>query len=189
MWLPAEVGPESTIGLPSGYDDNPGRWHLDDPSLHAFGDENVTSGYVKNRMDDEYRWVVGLGNDELGYAVPLSDYRVYCVADALAEPGTCQFLYDNGLIEYPDAIAGSTCKAVTEDPSLLAAYGEAAEAIAASCQYGQAFGESDDHYEETNSVGWDLEADILAGVAELTGNDDPSRINPDFEGYWVGYAP
>ncbi len=189
MWLPAEVGPETTIGLPAGYDDDPGRWHLDDPELHAFGQEYVTSGYVKNLMDDEYRWVVGLGNDELGYSVPLSDFRVYCVADALVGPGTCQALYEAGVIEYPDAVAGSTCKAVTEDPSLLAAYGQFAEAVAASCAYGQAFDESLDHYEETNSVGWDLEADIFAGVVELTGNDDPSRINHDFEGYWMGYTP
>lgn len=187
MWLPAEVGPESTIGLPSGYDADPAKWHLDDPALHAFGSEYVTSGYVKNRMDDEYRWVVGLGNDELGYAVPLSDSRVYCVADALAGEGTCQALHDAGVIEYPDAVAGSTCKAITEDPSLLVNYGDAAEAVAGSCRYGQAFDESDDHYEETNSVGWDLEADILAGVAALTGNSDTARINPEFAGYWSGF--
>ncbi|MFK8026408.1 MAG: gamma-glutamyltransferase [Ilumatobacter sp.] len=187
MWLPAEVGPESTIGLPAGYDENPGQWHLDDPSLHAFGEENITSGYVKNRMDTEYRWIVGLGNDQLGYAVPLSDYRVFCVADALAGEGTCQALYDAGVIEFPDAVAGSTCKAITEDPSLLVAYGSAAEAVAGSCRYGQAFDESLDHYEETNSAGWDLEADILASVAELTGNADPARINPAFPGYYAGF--
>jgi hypothetical protein len=140
-------------------------------------------------MDDEYRWVVGLGNDELGYAVPLSDYRVYCVADDLAGPGTCAFLHANGVIEFPDAIAGATCKAVTEDPSLLVNYGDAAEAVAGSCRYGQAFDEADDHYEETNSVGWDLETDILAAVARLTGNDDPSVVNPDFPGWWSGLTP
>ena len=189
MWLPAEVGPESTIGLPAGYLATPEAWHLDDPALHAFGEENQPSGYVKNRMDDEYRWVVGLGNDEMGYAVPLSDYRVYCVADDLAGPGTCQFLYDNGIIEFPDAIAGATCKAVTEDPSLLADYGAAAEAVGGSCKYGQAFDEADDHYEETNSVGWDMETDILAAVARLTGDDDPAVINPDFPGWWSGLTP
>jgi hypothetical protein len=140
-------------------------------------------------MDDPYRWVVGLGNDELGYAVPLSDYRVFCVADELAGPGTCQFLADNGLIEFPDAVAGATCKAVTEDPSLLAAYGSAAEAVAASCAYGQAFDESLDHYEETNSAGWDLEADILAAVARITGDDDPATVNPAFPGWWSGLTP
>ena len=90
MWIPAEIGPESTIGLPAGYVDTPANWHRDDLSLHAIGDAYVTSGYVKNRMSDEYRWMVGLGNDELGYAVPLADYRVKCVADELTGAGTCR---------------------------------------------------------------------------------------------------
>ncbi len=189
MWLPAEMLAESTIGLPAGYHDEPGTWHLDDLSLHASGTDYVPSGYVKNRMDDEFRWVVGLGNDELGYAVPLSDYRVLCVADELAGPGTCAALYNAGAIEFPDAVAGSTCKAITEDPSLLAGYGPAAPAIAGSCRYGQALGEANDHYEETNSLGWDLEADILRAVGTLTGDDDPTTVNPAFPGWWVGHTP
>jgi hypothetical protein len=190
MWLPAEVGPESTIGLPASYDGMPEAWHRDDPTLHAFGAEYDTGGYVKNRMDDRYRWVVGLGNDELGYAVPLADYRIFCVADALTgQEGTCAQLHALGLIEYPDAVAGATCKAVTEDPSLLADYGAAAEAIAASCRYGQVVDEAEDHYEETNSVGWDLSADVLATVATITGDDDPARLNPDFPGWWSGLTP
>ncbi len=189
MWLPAEAGPESTIGMPAGYLDSPVNWHADDPSLHAFGADYVTSGYVKNRMADQYRWIVGLGNDELGYAVPLADYRISCVADAFAEPGTCAALFAAGVIEFPDAVAGETCKAVTEDPSLLAAYGPAAEAVAGSCRYGQAFGEAENHYGETNSVGWDLEADILAAVAGLTGSSDTTVINHDFDGWWMEYTP
>ena len=189
MWLPAEAGPESTIGMPAGYLDSPENWHSDDPSLHAFGDDYVTGGYVKNRMADEYRWIVGLGNDELGYVVPLSDYRISCVADVFAGPGTCAALHAAGVIEFPDAIAGATCKAVTEDPSLLANYGPAAEAVAGSCRYGQAFGEANDHYEETNSVGWDIEADILGAVADLTGSHDTTVINPDFAGWWMGHTP
>ena len=184
MWIPAEIGPESTIGLPAGYLDTPELWHGDDPELHAFGEAYDTGGYVTNRMDGEYRWIVGLGNDELGYAVPLSDYRVYCVADDLAGPGTCQALYEAGAIEYPDAVAGATCKAITEDPSLLAAYGPAAEAVAGSCRYGQALDEAQDHYEETNSAGWDLHADILDAVAALTGNASTDTVNPDLPGYW-----
>ena len=66
MWIPAEIGPESTIGLPAGYVDTPANWHREDLSLHANGDAYVTSGYVKNRMSDEYRWVVGLGDDGSG---------------------------------------------------------------------------------------------------------------------------
>ena len=140
-------------------------------------------------MHDRYRWIVGLGNDEMGYVVPLADYRVMCVADDLVGPGTCAALHAAELIEFPDAVAGATCKAVTEDPSLLAAYGPAAEAIAASCKYGQALGEANDHYEETNSVGWDIEADILAAVGALTGDTDPATVNPDFPGWWMGYTP
>lgn len=189
MFVPAEIGAESTIGLPGAYLEEPTNWHLDDLSLHASGADYATVGYVKNRMADDYRWIVGLGNDEMGYVVPLADYRVKCVADDLAGPGTCAALHAAGAIEYPDAVAGATCKAVTEDPSLLAGYGAAAEAIAASCKYGQALGEADDHYEETNSVGWDLEADILTAVGVLTGNTDPATVNADFPGWWMGHTP
>lgn len=189
MFIPAEIGPELTIGLPAGYVDSPATWHADDLSLHASGAAYETLGYVKNRMADEYRWIVGLGNDELGYVVPLSDYRVKCVADELAGPGTCAALHAAGVIEFPDAVAGATCKAITEDPSLLAQYGDAAEAVAASCRYGQALGEALDHYEETNSAGWDLEADILRAVSELTGNADPASVNPGFPGWWMGHTP
>lgn len=182
MWLPAEVHPENTIGLPAQYDVMPTDWHNDDPSLHEVGADYETGGFVKNRMDDEYRWVVGLGNDELGYAVPLDDYRVLCVAGT----ALCQALHSAGIIAYPDALAGEQCKAITEDPTLLADYGDAAPAIAGSCRYGQALGEADDHYEETNSVGWDLADDILRTVATLTGDDDSTRINADFPGWWVG---
>ena len=64
-----------------------------------------------------------------------------------------------------------------------------AEAIGASCRYGQALGEARDHYEETNSAGWDLEADILDAVARLTGDDDPEAVNPDVPGWWSGLTP
>ena len=87
MFIPAEIGAESTIGLPAGYVDEPANWHLDDLSLHASGDDYATVGYVKNRMSDKYRWIVGLGNDEMGYVVPLADYRVKCVADDARRSG------------------------------------------------------------------------------------------------------
>jgi hypothetical protein len=73
MWIPAEIGPELTIGLPAEYRADPRNWHREHVSLHASGDAYRTVGYVKNRMADENRWIVGLGNDELGYVVPISD--------------------------------------------------------------------------------------------------------------------
>lgn len=53
----------------------------------------------------------------------------------------------------------------------------------------ESFGEAEDHYEETNSAGWDLEADILAAVGALTGSNDPTVVNPDFAGWWIGHVP
>ena len=190
MFLPGEVAGELVVGLPAEFRADPGRWYDEPPGLHAFGDAFTTPGYVLNRMDDRYRFTIGLGNDELGYIFPISNWRVACVADELGGEGTCQALYEAGLIEHPDAVAGTTCKAITEDPSRLAGYPfEAALAIVASCRYGQALGEAQGHYEETNSAGWDLAADMLAAVAALTGDADAEQVNPDFPGYWFGFPP
>src|SRR5699024_3090605 len=111
----------------------------------------------KNRMNDKYKWVVSLGNDELGYAVPMSDYRIGCAADALAGEGTCLELYENDLIQYEDGLSGEYCKLITEDPSELEHLPEdIQQAIMASCKYGQADFRAQDHYHETMSASWDL---------------------------------
>jgi hypothetical protein len=190
MFLPGEVAGELVIGLPAGYRGDPARWYEEPHELNAFGDAYTTPGYVQRRMHDRYEFTIGLGNDELGYVFPISNWRVKCVADDVAGPGTCAALHDAGIIEHPDAVAGTTCKAITEDPSRLAAYPpDAALAVSASCRYGQAFGEAEGHYEETNSAGWDLAADILAAVASLTGDASPAQVNPHFPGYWEGFPP
>jgi hypothetical protein len=140
-------------------------------------------------------FTIGLGNDELGYVLPISDWRVYCVADLLTgQPGTCAALNLAGAIEYPDAVAGATCKALAEDPSvgdaLEATYGpDVRLAVEASCRYGQALGEAAGHYEETNAAGWDLAEDILAAVADLTGDASAEQVNGDFAGYWPAFPP
>jgi hypothetical protein len=87
-------------------------------------------------------------------------------------------------------VAGTTCKAITEDPSLLGAHPEPARtAVAASCRYGQALGEAEGHYEETNAAGWDLAQDMTDAVAALTANDDPTEVNPAFPGWYQGFLP
>lgn len=190
MFLPGEVAGELVVGLPAEYGSDPTRWYEGSLDLHAVGEEYTTPGYVRNRMHDRYEFTIGLGDDELGYIFPISNWRVRCVADMLAGPGTCQALHDAGVIEFPDAVAGTTCKAITEDPSRLDAYpADAAQALSASCRYGQALGEADGHYEETNSAGWDMAADMMTAVAALTGDDNPEMINPDFPGYWREYPP
>jgi hypothetical protein len=189
MFLPGELPGELTVGLPAQFRANPARWYETPNGKQAFGAAYKTPGFVERRMSDKYEWTVGLGSDQLGYFVPNSNYRVYCVGDAFAGPGTCAALHAAGLIEFSDAVSGATCKRVTEDPSQLAAYGPYAPIIAGSCRYGQALGEADDHYEETNSAGWDIAQDMLDAVGKLTGNSDTAEVNPSFPGWWKQNLP
>jgi hypothetical protein len=186
MFLPGEVAGELTIGLPAEFYNDPVRWYDEPLGRHAFGDEYTTPGYVTNRMHDAYEFTIGLGSDELGYIFPISNWRIACVAGADA----CRALHDAGFIDHADAVSGTQCKAITEDPSLLSQYpSEVAQAIAASCRYGQAFGEAEGHYEETNGAGWDVAADMMAAVTALTGDANPAMVNPAFAGYWQKYPP
>jgi hypothetical protein len=190
MFLPGEIPGELTAGLPAGFRTSPGDWYEEPIGRHAFGDDYKIPGYALRRMPDAYKWTIGLGSDQLGYFVPISNYRIACVADAFVGPGTCAALHAAGAIEYPDAVAGTTCKRITEDPSQLGAYPpEVAQVIAGSCRYGQALGEADGHYEETNSAGWDMVQDMMNAVGAITGNWDPTEVNPDFPGWWEDHLP
>jgi hypothetical protein len=135
-------------------------------------------------MSDAYEWTIGLGSDQLGYHVPISNFRALCVGDEIFGEGTCASIFDEGLIEYPDSVAGTTCKEIIDDPDANDPF-----VVVASCKYGQALGEAEGHYEETNSAGWDLVEDMLNAVAALTGNDDATEVNPDFPGWWPGLLP
>jgi hypothetical protein len=187
MFLPGEIAGELTIGLPAKFYEEPEHWYEEPLGTHAFGADFQTPGFVTQRMSDRFEWTIGLGSDELGYTIPISNFRVKCVVG----DDVCAFLHSIGAIEFPDAVAGATCKAITEDPSLLAGYGndDIAAAVAGSCRYGQALGEARGHYEETNSAGWDLVEDMMAAVARITGNTDPTSVNPDFPGWTQGYLP
>ncbi|MCL6570043.1 MAG: hypothetical protein K6T35_14530, partial [Meiothermus silvanus] len=175
MFLPGEVPGEVVNGLPAGFRTHPERWYAEPRDRHAFGEAFTTGGYVTRHMRDRHRWTIGLGSDELGYFVPLSNFRVRCVADAFAGEGTCALLHALGAIDFPDALAGTTCKRVTEDPGSIT-WGEPIRtAIVASCRYGQALGEAAGHYE------------ALQALARKTGRfrpifystDDLTLIYPD----------
>jgi hypothetical protein len=189
LFLPGEIPGELTVGLPSGFRVTPENWYEEALGQHAFGADYTVPGYASRRMSDGYKWVIGLGSDQMGYFVPISNYRVLCVADAFVGPGTCAALHAGGLIEYPDSVAGATCKRITEDPNQLAPYGDYAPVIAGSCRYGQALGEANAHYEETNSAGWDMVEDMMRAVGTITGNSDSTQVNPTFPGWWEGYLP
>jgi hypothetical protein len=189
MFLPGEIPGELTIGLPAGFRSTPELWYDEAPGRHAFGDDYQTPGYVLHRMHDTYEWTIGLGSDQLGYVIPISNFRVFCVVDEFAGPGACELLHALGVIEFPDSIAGSTCKQISDDPSSLTLPEPFATLVRLSCRYGQAFGEADGHYEETNSASWDLAQSMLDAVGELTGDHCTDQVNPEFPGWWQGNLP
>ena len=82
-FLPGEVPGELVMGLPKGIKATPERWADETPSAHTPPDQIAIPGYVKRMLPGTWTWAVGLGNDELGYILPLSNYRVLCVADKL----------------------------------------------------------------------------------------------------------
>jgi hypothetical protein len=117
---------------------------------------------------------VGLGGDQTGYYVPVADYRLRCLDLVLPSGKTCADLAGRGVIEDPEWIGGATCQTITDDPAALTALGDDADAVAATCRYGQALGrelgEPDGHYEETNAAGWDLVDDVWNAAQRLLAN-------------------
>ena len=189
MFLPGEMSGELVNGLPASFRTAPEQFYAEPRGTHAFGDALTTPGFVKQRMHDTYEWTISLGGDELGYVMPITNFRAKCVLDEFV-PGGCASLFASGDIEFPDAVAGETCKRVTEDPNALDGRSPLAQlGIPASCKYGQALGQANGHYEETNSASWDLAQVILDSVASLTGDHDPTQVNPAFPGWWKGNLP
>jgi hypothetical protein len=77
MWMPGEVLPESALG---GYDGSltpPGATILsaDNPNPPDLAAAPV-GPYLRDRMGGELKWVVSLGNDEIGYLIPTYDYKL-----------------------------------------------------------------------------------------------------------------
>ncbi len=77
--VPGELLPELAIG---GYDD-PAQPHTDLETIISEDNPNPPDlsqapegPYIKERMGKEYNWIIGLGNDELGYFVPSYNYKL-----------------------------------------------------------------------------------------------------------------
>ena len=86
--VPGELLPELAIG---GYDD-PAQPHTDLESI--IGDDNINppnlseapqGPYIKELMGKKYNWIIGLGNDELGYFVPSYNYQLSDVSPYIQE--------------------------------------------------------------------------------------------------------
>lgn len=199
--IPGEATTELTHGLPVDFIEDPERVYYradEEEQIYTRAEELVTPGYVEQMMSQPYKWFLGLSQDSLGYILPRSNWRALCIADVSdfgGEPGLCQLYHQAGVIDYADpngvtfAIAGDRCKAIHDDPSVLAAppYSEvegAAQFAMLSCQLGPALGEPQGHYEETNSVGWDIAEDWVMGVAHLLEHEgELEQTNPDFVGH------
>lgn len=185
LFMPGELPPELVVGFPGDFFDDPEKYYRD-PELHAVGVEHEIPGYLLSLVDESVTFTVGLGADQLGYYVPISDYRLRCLDLTLAEGETCQALADRGVIESPEWISGRTCVDITDDPARLAEYGDDAASVASICRYGQALGrelgEPDGHYEETNAAGWDMVDDLWAAAKRLFGGEGSGPLNPDTSG-------
>ncbi|MEN9646313.1 MAG: hypothetical protein RL238_2982 [Actinomycetota bacterium] len=170
LFMPGELPPELVIGLPDDFVANTAAY-FEFPDLHATGADYVVPGALLDLSPTPITFTVGLGGDELGYWTPIEEVRLKCLDLVMPAGGgvTCASLFAKGLLVTPDAVAGPTCRALTEAPPAAPPADEAA--LIAVCRYGQALGrelgEPEDHYEETNSAGWDLVDDTWAAAQQL----------------------
>ena len=76
--VPGEITPELVIG---GYDGS----HVGDPNKTLIDENNPNppdlsqapqGPYIRDIIQNEHPWVVGLGNDELGYILPAYDFQL-----------------------------------------------------------------------------------------------------------------
>ncbi len=86
--VPGELLPELAVG---GYDGSrvnaPGVPLIDPNNPNPPKVDEAPKGpYLKDRMTGTYRWLIGLGNDELGYIIPAYDFQVDMSMPYLQEP-------------------------------------------------------------------------------------------------------
>ncbi len=78
LTVPGEILPELVVG---GYDGSrvnaPGVPIIDPNNSNPPNLDKAPSGpYIQDRMGGTYRWIIGLGNDELGYIIPDYNYQL-----------------------------------------------------------------------------------------------------------------
>lgn len=173
-WLttPGEMPPELFLGLPSDFYTNTSKYYLN-PRTHAYGDKYVIPGFGKDIIGcnkENSCWIIGLGGDELGYFVPISDFRYKCM---YPEP-TCKRLP----MEHKEALAfsGEDCRFVIEArEEARRRFGEVDfMLIEWNCVYGL-IEQAQNHYEETNSLGFHLVRDYINSVKRIALKDNSSK--------------
>ena len=172
LFMPGELPPELVRGLPDDFDTAPPEKYYREPHLHAVGADYQIPGHLLSLVDEEVTHTVGLGGDQIGYFVPVSDYRLKCLDLVVLFAGsTCAELQARGTIEGEDWISGEVCQRISDDESALEEYGDDADAVELICRYGQALGrelgEPEGHYEETNAAGWDMVDDLWEAAKRM----------------------
>lgn len=174
LWMPGELPPELVYGLPADFNTAAPEKYYEQPHLHAVGNAYKLPGHLLSLVEESTTLAVGLGGDQVGYYVPVDEYRLRCLDLVMPAGASCADLAQRGVIEDPQWIGGRTCKTITDDSSALLAFGADADAVAAICRYGQGLGrelgEPEDHYEETNAAGWDLIDDLWAAAQRMFGS-------------------
>jgi len=171
LFMPGELPPELVVGLPEDFTTAPPEKYYREPHLHSVGADYVIPGHLLSLVQESLTLTVGLGGDQIGYFVPLSDYRLKCLDLVMPAGKSCADLAERGVIEGEDYISGETCQRISDDPAALTDFGDDAEAVSTICRYGQALGreigEPEGHYEETNAAGWDVVDDLWSAAQRL----------------------
>lgn len=192
LFMPGEIPPELVVGVPEDFDTNSTRYRRGD--VNSLSTAYAFPGYFLSLVDEPVTFTVGLGGEELGYWVPLSDYRLRCEDAVLPEGTTCEALFESGYLPVVGAIDGTRCAALADDPAAIGRLpDDVGPALAAACRYGQAIGrelgEPEGHYEETNAAGWDLVDDTWSAAERLFGRSGSGRVNPANQGFSPDHPP
>ena len=155
LTVPGELAPELSPGLPRDFD-LPGSVskYYAQPDYHAIGVNYTLPGVIMDMLPCSYEepcWLLGLTNDEIGYMMPISDFRIKCTATEVE----CNEMYLQGAITYPQSCSGELCKNITENYPYYQNYytstfgADTWTKVNNTCVFGTADGEADvDHYEE-----------------------------------------
>jgi hypothetical protein len=99
--IPGELLPELAVG---GYDESEGQPFtplepLVDPDNPNPPDLSAAPAgpYLFDRMGGQYNWIIGLGNDEVGYIVPAYNYQLHESTPYLQEPDGDHYEETNSL--------------------------------------------------------------------------------------------
>jgi hypothetical protein len=117
LTVPGELTPELAIGGYDGSRVNSGQLEMVDPGNPAPPDLSTApeGPYLKEQMAGSYNWILGLGNDELGYLVPSYNYVLDPTTPYLVEA-------DGDHYEETNSLGPSTVPLVLEAAEVLSTH-------------------------------------------------------------------